>query len=117
MSRLQPRMKQIACFALAIGSLLAWPAADAANQPCSGRKGGIAQCDGDTFICNDGSISASKKSCQATFGGRQGLMAAPKRAAPAADGSCNCRSGTYCTGPRGGVYCLSDSGNKSYRRK
>jgi len=85
-------MKQIACVALAIGSLLAWPAADAANQPCSGRKGGIAQCDGDTFICNDGSISASKKSCQATFGGRQGLMAAPKRAAPAADGSCNCRN-------------------------
>ncbi len=30
----------------------------AANTPCSGRKGGIAGCDGDVFLCNDGSISA-----------------------------------------------------------
>lgn len=33
----------------------------AANTPCSGKKGGIDRCDGELFLCNDGSISASKK--------------------------------------------------------
>ncbi len=47
---------------------------DAANTPCSGRKGGIAGCLGDTFVCNDGSVSGSKKSCSAYMGGAVGLM-------------------------------------------
>ncbi|MFV0284065.1 MAG: hypothetical protein ACK5JE_09770 [Castellaniella sp.] len=38
---------------------------------------------------------------------------APKRSAT----RCDCRSGTFCTGPRGGTYCHSDSGRKSYVRK
>ncbi|WP_376713299.1 hypothetical protein [Pseudomonas canadensis] len=87
----------------------------AANTPCSGRKGGIVGCDGDIFLCNDGSISASKKSCQAYIGNRQArpaLQALPGRA-----DSCGCGSGAYCTGPRGGVYCLTPSGQKSYRRR
>ncbi len=33
----------------------------AANYPCSGSKGGISHCNGATFVCNDGSISGSKK--------------------------------------------------------
>lgn len=37
----------------------------AANTPCSGKKGGIAHCDGARFVCNDGSYSASKKVCSA----------------------------------------------------
>lgn len=89
--------------------------AQAANTPCSGRKGGISHCEGDTFVCNDGSISASKKSCQAYMGGSTQLV--PKKPAPAAAGDCSCRSGTYCTGPRGGTYCYSDSGRKSYKRR
>ena len=40
----------------------------AANTPCSGKKGGIDRCDGDLFLCNDGSISGSKKSCAAMYG-------------------------------------------------
>jgi hypothetical protein len=48
--------------------------AEAANEPCSGKKGGIAGCRGETFICNDGSVSASKKSCSAYAGGAQGLL-------------------------------------------
>ncbi|MFO6190807.1 hypothetical protein ACLBVV_34145, partial [Pseudomonas aeruginosa] len=28
-----------------------------------------------------------------------------------------CGSGSFCTGPRGGVYCLTPGGKKSYRRK
>lgn len=35
----------------------------AANTPCSGKKGGISHCQGGKFICNDGSVSASKKIC------------------------------------------------------
>ena len=37
----------------------------ASNTPCSGRKGGISHCQGSTFICNDGSVSASKRNCSA----------------------------------------------------
>lgn len=93
--------------------------ASAANKPCSGRKGGVSHCQGDTFVCNDGSVSASKRSCSASSSG--GFAPAPasagRAAAPAAGGNCPCRSGAYCTGPRGGRYCYSDSGRKSYLRK
>lgn len=34
------------------------------NKPCSGKKGGIKHCTSDgKFMCNDGSVSASKKVC------------------------------------------------------
>ncbi|WP_247650481.1 hypothetical protein [Enterobacter sp. Tr-810] len=39
-------------------------AATAANKPCSGKKGGISHCSGEKFVCNDGTISKSKKVCQ-----------------------------------------------------
>ncbi|MNZ49280.1 hypothetical protein D3C78_670430 [compost metagenome] len=96
---------------LGVATSSAW----AANQPCSGKKGGIARCDGDIFLCNDGSISASKKSCSAVFGQKAGST----RPQPLlqGDGSCQCGTGAFCTGPRGGVYCLTPSGNKSYKRK
>lgn len=35
----------------------------AANTPCSGKKGGVSHCQGSKFICNDGSISGSKRVC------------------------------------------------------
>jgi hypothetical protein len=91
--------------------------ADAENTPCSGRKGGIAGCQGDTFICNDGSVSASKRSCSAYTGGAVGLLGgAGSQMAPTVSGECSCRSGSYCTGPRGGRYCTTDGGKKSYLR-
>jgi len=35
-----------------------------ANKPCSGKKGGIKACTSDgKFLCNDGTISKSKKKC------------------------------------------------------
>lgn len=41
----------------------------AANKPCSQSKGGIKYCEGEKFICNDGSVSASKQKCSvAKFG-------------------------------------------------
>ena len=37
--------------------------AEARNRPCSGKKGGVSHCQGDKFICKDGSISQSKSAC------------------------------------------------------
>jgi hypothetical protein len=95
---------------LSVISAAAW----AGNTPCSGKKGGIDRCDGELFLCNDGSISASKKSCSAMYGGQS--QARPQTLLQSDDG-CACGTSSFCTGPRGGVYCLTPSGNKSYRRK
>lgn len=95
---------------LTVASSVTW----AGNTPCSGKKGGIDRCDGDLFLCNDGSISASKKSCSALYGSPR--QARPESFLQSSDG-CACGTGSFCTGPRGGVYCLTPSGNKSYKRK
>jgi hypothetical protein len=97
-------------------TLLLLPAAalHAANTPCSGKKGGVSHCQGRTFVCNDGSVSGSKKNCSATMGA-MGLI--PSQEMDAVSGKdCSCRSGRYCIGPKGGHYCLEDDGGKSYLR-
>lgn len=51
---------------LLISGMLLTAQADAARgrQPCSGSKGGIAHCTSDgRFVCNDGSLSQSKRFC------------------------------------------------------
>lgn len=99
---------------LLAGLLFPW-GAQAANYPCSGSKGGVAHCAGERFVCNDGSISGSKKVCSGPQGSAvRGLLDAP---AAAGGSSCSCRSGNICIGPRGGQYCLSDNGSKSYVRR
>ncbi|MDU9408242.1 hypothetical protein RTH74_11595 [Pseudomonas sp. zfem001] len=85
----------------------------AANYPCSGKKGGVARCDGELWVCNDGSISGSKRNCSAVYGGSAKAL----RATGNAPSECSCGTGVLCTGPRGGQYCITASGNKSYRRK
>lgn len=100
--------------AFVIAVLVASTASEAANTPCSGRKGGIDRCQGETFICRDGSVSASKKSCTATMGTAALLGGAPEKMTPTPSEDCSCRSGKFCVGSRGGHYCLSDSGKKSY---
>ncbi|MHA4829665.1 YdcA family protein [Enterobacter hormaechei] len=36
----------------------------ARNYPCSGKKGGVSHCTSDgKFVCNDGTISKSKRIC------------------------------------------------------
>lgn len=37
--------------------------ASAQNTPCSGKKGGVNHCAGSAFVCNNGTVSKSKKSC------------------------------------------------------
>ena len=57
-------MKKIICV-LFVGLLFSVQA-DAARgrKPCSGAKGGISHCTSDgRFVCNDGSLSQSKRFC------------------------------------------------------
>ncbi len=51
--------------ALIVGGVLALvcSGAEARNTPCSGSKGGVKACQSGKFLCNDGSISASKRVC------------------------------------------------------
>lgn len=46
-------------------SLVTSPLAYAKGRtPCSGKKGGVKTCLSGKFVCNDGSISKSKKICK-----------------------------------------------------
>ena len=107
-------MIERACIVWGLVVVMGCGVAHAANTPCSGRKGGVDHCLDGKFVCNDGSISASKKICSAP--GRPAPLRLLPNAGATADG-CSCRSGSICTGPRGGQYCLSDSGRKSYLRR
>ncbi len=102
----------------ALAALALFPQmAMAANTPCSGSKGGISGCDGDLFLCNDGSISGSKRSCLAYMGkGATPSDARPQQILDDRNG-CLCGSSTFCTGPRDGVYCVTPAGKKSYSRQ
>lgn len=35
------------------------------RKPCSGSKGGVSHCSGGKFVCNDGTLSKSTKTCSA----------------------------------------------------
>lgn len=51
---------------LLVSGIILTTQADAARgrQPCSGSKGGIAHCTSDgRFVCNDGTLSQSKRFC------------------------------------------------------
>ena len=57
-------MRQGGLILLALLALLALPlVAQAGNKPCSQSKGGIAYCEKGKFICQDGSMSASRRVC------------------------------------------------------
>ncbi|EGU01036.1 hypothetical protein MW722_000606 [Acinetobacter baumannii] len=56
-------MKQVILSLLLVLSSLSVAEAGRGRQPCSGKKGGVSHCNGSKFVCNDGSISASKKIC------------------------------------------------------
>jgi endonuclease G len=47
--------------------LLLLPLSTWAGAPCSGKKAGIAHCNGSQFVCNDGSTSKSTKDCSSFF--------------------------------------------------
>ena len=107
-------MRTAAAFFIALACLSG--SADAQNRPCSGKKGGISHCEGDVFVCKDGSASASKRSCPAYLGGSNRVTPAPKESSGSSAG-CSCSSKSYCTGPRGGRYCITSTGSKKYVRK
>ncbi|WP_260986421.1 hypothetical protein [Bordetella genomosp. 13] len=110
------RLAALAVAALALGCAAVMPA-QAANKPCSGSKGGISRCEGETFICNDGSASGSMKSCPAYTGMARLSAGPPAPKASAAGEGCSCGDNRFCTGPRGGQYCVTANGSKRYLRK
>ena len=36
----------------------------ARNTPCSGKKGGVSHCTNGKFVCNNGTVSLSKRICR-----------------------------------------------------
>lgn len=54
---------KLSLLALALALVVGMGAAHAANTPCSGKKGGVSHCRDGKFVCNDGSVSQSKKIC------------------------------------------------------
>lgn len=54
----------LAALSLATAASAGYPA----NKPCSGKKGGIAHCEGKYFVCRDGTTSQSKQDCRAFLG-------------------------------------------------
>ena len=96
----------------------------ATNTPCSGKKGGVAHCENGHFICNDGTISASKKVCSASAkmsaaaAKTKETLSNPTSKSPAATAkkaeACLCSDNTQCSGPKGGKYCLLPTGKKKY---
>lgn len=56
------RLRPLSLMAMLAIALISAPAL-AQNTPCSGKKGGVSHCSGGKFVCNDGSISGSKKTC------------------------------------------------------
>lgn len=86
-----------------------------ANEPCSGRKGCISNCQGDSSSVTT-ALSASKGSC-VTYMGGIGLLGGSAEMRPRTDGICSCREGQCCAGPKGGRFCIKDNGRKSCLRK
>jgi hypothetical protein len=64
--------KQIALLASFALTLASSNLAVAANKPCSGKMGGIAQCVDGKFLCNNGKFSRSKKICNPSIYGGSG---------------------------------------------
>ncbi|MDO5674809.1 MAG: hypothetical protein Q4G66_07840 [bacterium] len=57
-------MKKVALLIVLASVLFAFNFAEAkGRQPCDGKKGGISHCSNGKFICNDGTVSASKRVC------------------------------------------------------
>jgi len=56
-------MKMWSAFFISIFMLAPVMQANAKNTPCSGKMGGISHCQGAKFVCKNGKISQSKKSC------------------------------------------------------
>jgi hypothetical protein len=59
-----PRHRVLTFLAAVVATAVLPTEADARGRtPCSGKKGGVSACQGGKFLCNDGTLSASKKVC------------------------------------------------------
>lgn len=74
-------------FVLLVLSFLFCPPIYAANTPCSGAMGGIDHCQGDKFVCRNGKVSQSKKSCSSYF--QSNTVLVPKAQTPSRNNTTN----------------------------
>jgi colicin import membrane protein len=74
-------MKKNLTVAVALLAAVSMSSAFATNAPCSGKKGGVASCQNGKFLCNDGSVSTSKKICSAADVSTTAPSSAPKASA------------------------------------
>ncbi|CAM4097907.1 hypothetical protein PSAR109036_08945 [Psychrobacter arenosus] len=56
-------MKYWSAFCIAILMMAPVAQANAQNTPCSGKMGGVSHCENGKFVCKNGKISQSKKTC------------------------------------------------------
>lgn len=52
------------------------------REPCSGSKGGVSHCENGQFVCNDGSVSQSKRVCEGKTTKRKGELEVIRLAPP-----------------------------------
>ncbi len=57
-------MKKFCFLLMLVCSLVPLQTYAKGKEPCSGKKGGVSHCSGSKFVCQDGSISQSKKICR-----------------------------------------------------
>lgn len=57
-------MKYWSAFCIAILMMAPVAQANAQNTPCSGKMGGVSHCENGKFVCKNGKISQSKKTCR-----------------------------------------------------
>lgn len=93
--------------------LCAWAIASAvfANTPCSGSKGGINHCANGRFVCNDGSVSASKRICS---GGEEYGCVVADTSCPGFVGRLLLQHGNVLRRPARWTLLSTPSGRKSY---
>ena len=66
-------MRHVKLVGLAVfGLVFSLSDASAMNTPCSGSKGGVKACQGSKFLCNNGTLSRSKRNCSGIGGGAGG---------------------------------------------
>lgn len=79
-------------------------------QACAVRQANEAR-----LKCYDSLARSQSSVSPAASGGAQpSIGKKPTSPSDATSSSCSCGSGSVCTGPRGGRYCVTSGGNKRY---
>lgn len=70
---------------------------------------------GSSLLCSYGGCYVGKTVKSSTVNRATSYTPATSKKQTYSVGGCSCGTGNYCYGPRGGRYCYTSGGNKSYR--